>query len=129
MVLAVTPKKLNIVEGTYSHHPYLAISRTLTGALMANRLSYLGAAYSVLVMLLIIMDVCRIQRTGKLTALLVGLSTAAFLLAASDDWIGLYYEAVSIETVNGMTKLVKDYGPCIPSTRFICCPILRQWLQ
>ena len=22
MVLAVTPKKLNIVEGTYSHHPY-----------------------------------------------------------------------------------------------------------
>lgn len=87
---------------------------------MAIRLSYLGAAYSVLVMLLIIMDVCRIQRTGKLTALLVGLSTAAFLLAASDDWIGLYYEAVSIETVNGMTKLVKDYGPCIPSTRFIC---------
>ena len=88
-----------------------AISRTLTGALMANRLSYLGAAYSVLVMLLIIMDVCRIQRTGKLTALLVGISTAAFLLAASGDWMGLYYEAASIETVNGMTKLVKDYGP------------------
>lgn len=88
-----------------------AISRTLTGALMANRLSYLGAAYSVLVMLLIIMDVCRIQRTVKLTALLVGISTAAFLLAASGDWLGLYYKAVSIETVNGMTKLVKDYGP------------------
>ena len=88
-----------------------AISRTLTGALMANRLSYLGAAYSVLVMLLIIMDVCRIRRTGKLTALLVGISTAAFLLAASGDWMGLYYEAASIETVNGMTKLVKDYGP------------------
>ena len=88
-----------------------AISRTLTGALMANRLSYLGAAYSVLVILLIIMDVCRIRCTGKLTALLVGISTAAFLLAASGDWLGLYYEAVSIETVNGMTKLVKDYGP------------------
>ena len=88
-----------------------AISHTLTGALMANRLSYMGAAYSVLVMLLIIMDVCRIQCTRKLTTILVGISTAAFLLAASGDWLGLYYEAVSIETVNGMTKLVKDYGP------------------
>ena len=88
-----------------------AISRTLTGAMMANRLSYLGAAYSVLVILLIIMDVCRIRRTRWLTTLLVGISTAAFLLAASGDLLGLYYEAVSIKTVNGMTKLVKDYGP------------------
>ena len=88
-----------------------AISRTLTGAMMANRLSYLGAAYSVLVILLIIMDVCRIRRTRWLTTLLVGISTAAFLLAASGNLLGLYYEAVSIETVNGMTKLVKDYGP------------------
>ena len=88
-----------------------AISRTLTGAMMANRLSYLGAAYSVLVILLIIMDVCRIRRTRWLTTLLVGISTAAFLLAASGNLLGLYYEAVSIKTVNGMTKLVKDYGP------------------
>ena len=88
-----------------------AISHTRTAALMANRLSYLGAAYSVLVILLIIMDVCRIRRTRWLTTLLVGISTAAFLLAASGDWLGLYYEAVSIETVNGMTRLVKDYGP------------------
>ena len=88
-----------------------AFSRTLTGAMMANRLSYLGAAYSVLVILLIIMDVCRIRRTRWLTTLLVGISTAAFLLAASGDLLGLYYEAVSIKTVNGMTKLAKDYGP------------------
>lgn len=88
-----------------------AISPSLTGALMANRLSYLGSAYSVLVMLLIILEVCQIRRTKKLSVLLVGITTAAFLLAASGDWLGLYYKAVSIKTVNGMTKLVKDYGP------------------
>lgn len=88
-----------------------AISHTLPGAMMANRISYLGAAYSVLVMLLIIMDVCQVPRRKWLEMLLFGISTVAFLLAASGDWLGLYYETVSIETVNGMTRLVKDYGP------------------
>ena len=88
-----------------------AVATSLTGAMMANRLSYLGAAYSVLVMLLIIMDVCQIRRIKWVTGVLVGFSTLAFLLAASGDWLGLYYRAVSIETVNGMTRLVKEYGP------------------
>ena len=88
-----------------------AVSNTLTGAMMANRLSYLGAAYSILVMLLIIMDVCQICRIKWVTGILVGISTLAFLLAASGDWLGLYYKAVSITIVNGMTRLVKDYGP------------------
>ena len=88
-----------------------AISHTLSGAMMANRMSYLGAAYSVLVMLLIIMDVCQVPRRKWLEMLLFGISSVAFLLAASGDWLGLYYEAVTIETVNGMTRLVKNYGP------------------
>ena len=88
-----------------------AVSNTLTGAMMANRLSYLGAAYSMLVMLLIIMDVCQIRRVKWVTGVLIGVSTLAFLLAASGDWLGLYYKAVSITTVNGMTRLIKDYGP------------------
>ena len=88
-----------------------AISQTLAGAVMANRTSYLGAAYSVLVMLLIIMDVCQVPRRKWLEMLLFGISTAAFLLAASGDWLGLYYESVSIQTVHGMTRLIKDYGP------------------
>lgn len=88
-----------------------AISDTLPGAMMANRMSYMGAAYSMLVMLLIIMDVCHVHRRKWLGNLLFGISTAAFLLAASGDWLGLYYKAVSIETVNGMTRLSKAYGP------------------
>ena len=75
---------------------FQAVAHTLTGAMMENRLSYLGAAYSMLVMLLIIMDVCQIRRVKWVTGLLVGISTLAFLLAASGDWLGLYYKAVSI---------------------------------
>ena len=88
-----------------------SISRTLPSAMIANRISYLGAAYSILVMLLIIMDVCQVSKQKWLCRLLPSISTIAFLLAASGDWLGLYYEAISIESINGMTRLVKDYGP------------------
>jgi DNA-binding NarL/FixJ family response regulator len=89
----------------------LAVSDTVAGAMMANRISYLGAAFSILVMLLIIMDVCQIRRKKWVTVVLFGISTLAYGLAASGDLLGLYYRAVSIEIVNGMTVLVKEYGP------------------
>lgn len=90
---------------------FISLSRTVTGAMMANRLSYVGSAYSIMVLLMIIMDVCHIDKKKWINHLLLGISTTAFLLAASGDWFGLYYKAVGIETVNGVTKLVKVYGP------------------
>ena len=88
-----------------------SISGTLAGAMTANRISYFGAAYSILVMLLIILDVCQVKRKKWLTVTLVTISTLAFALAASGDWLGLYYREVSISVINGMTRLVKEYGP------------------
>ena len=89
----------------------LSVSGTLRFAMISNALSYFGAAYSVLVMLLIICDVCRMERKLWVNALLLVISTAAFALAASGDWLGLYYRAVSLDMSGGMTRLVKDYGP------------------
>lgn len=88
-----------------------SISNTLSGALWANRLSYLGSAYLVLLMLLIIMDVCQWKPRKWVPTALICISSAAFLLAASGDMFGLYYKAVDIVTINGMTRLVKQYGP------------------
>ena len=84
---------------------------TLEGALWANRISYLGGAYLSLLMLLIVMDTCQIQRKKWMTNTLLSISTVAFLLAASGGWNDLYYKAVDIIQVNGMTRLVKEYGP------------------
>ena len=88
-----------------------AVSPSLIFALTANRISYLGAAYSVLVMLLIIRDVCQANRKTWTVRLFFAISTLAFLVAASGDWMGLYYRSVRIEDVHGMTRLVKEYGP------------------
>ena len=89
----------------------LSITNRLTTAKFANALSYFGGAFSMLVMLFIIYDVCRMRSRKWLFCLLTGISIAVFAVAASGDWLGLYYKSISLEHVNGMTCLVKEYGP------------------
>ena len=96
---------------TNSGYFLLSVSGSVFWAMMANRLSYLGAAYSILVMLLIIYDVCKMRPRQWFKPLVFAISTLAFLLACSGDWFGLYYSSVAIEKVHGITKLVKEYGP------------------
>ena len=89
----------------------LAAANSLPMAMFANAISYFGTAYSMLAMLLIISGVCQMKKRKWLRCVFIGISTAAFLLAASGDWLGLYYRSVDITSVGGMTKLVKEYGP------------------
>ncbi len=89
----------------------LATANSLPVAMFANGMSYFGAAYSMLAMLMIISDVCQMKERRILRGVFIGISTAAFALAASGDWLGLYYRSVDIVSVGGMTKLVKEYGP------------------
>lgn len=89
----------------------LSICNSLTVAKLANGMSYFGGAFSMLVMLFIIYDVCQIHRPKWLTGCLIGISIVFFLLAASGDWLGLYYRSVALRVVSGTTHLVKEYGP------------------
>ncbi len=89
----------------------LSVCSSLTVAKVANVLSYFGGAFSMLVMLLILCDVCQVRGGKCLLWILTGISTAFFALAASGDWMGLYYRSVSLEVVEGTAHLVKEYGP------------------
>lgn len=88
-----------------------SISGTLMVAMLGNKLAYLGSSYSMLIMVLIVMDVCQIRRKKWQSHLLFAISTFALLVAVSGTLFGLYYKSVSLEIVNGMTHLVKEYGP------------------
>lgn len=89
----------------------LAVSNSLVMAKIANAISYFGGAFSVLVMVLILYEVCRMHKRRWFGWCLAGISVSVFALAASGDWLGLYYRSVSLENINGMTHLVKEYGP------------------
>ena len=89
----------------------LAICQSLTVAKLANGLSYFGGAFSILLMFLIIYEVCRMKKRPWLRNSLVVVSICVCAVASSGDWLGLYYRSMSLETVDGMTRLVKEYGP------------------
>lgn len=89
----------------------LSICKSLAVAKLANAISYFGGAFSMLMMLLIIYDVCQMKKRKWFMGCLIGISFAIFALAASGDWLGLYYRSVSLEIINGTTYLRKEYGP------------------
>lgn len=89
----------------------LSISGSLPMALWANRISYFGCAFSVLLMLLIIAQVCGFSFSRLQLCVLIAISSAAFLLASTGGWLDIYYLSVELERVNGVSRLVKDYAP------------------
>ena len=90
---------------------FLSISSTLEAALWANRLAYLGSVFLPLAMLMIILSLTelRIFRRVPLALLLLGL--VMFCIAASPGWLPIYYKTVTLEIVNGVSLLRKEYGP------------------
>ena len=97
-----------IVNGGYLA---LSLAKDLDSALLANQLSYFGAAMLPLSMLMIIIKTCRIAHPKWIVPIFVLISLSAFLLAASGGYSTLYYKEVSIVTVNGVCVLNKVYGP------------------
>ncbi len=89
----------------------MAVSKTLEGAMMANRIAYLGSVFLPLCMLVLIMDVCDLKIRPAYLGVLIGISILVFLLAASGGYLPLYYKEVRLEYVDGVATLKKVYGP------------------
>jgi DNA-binding CsgD family transcriptional regulator len=88
----------------------LSISHNLAEALLANRISYFGSVFLPLSMLVIILNLCNFKVRRWFIGLLSVISTVIFFIAASPGYLDIYYKAVSLERVNGVTVLVKEYG-------------------
>ncbi len=88
----------------------LSLSQTLEEALLANRISYLGSVILPLSMLMIIKNSCNIKYSNTFTGCLIALSIAVFLIAASPGYLDIYYKSVSLDTINGVSVLNKEYG-------------------
>lgn len=88
----------------------LSVSQSLSTALWANRLSYLGSVFLPMSMLMIILKVTKCRYKKQLPILLALAGFAVFAVAASPGYLDIYYKQVSITTVNGVTVLEKVYG-------------------
>ncbi len=89
----------------------LSVSKTLQGALWANRLVYLASVFLPLTMFMIIIDVCQIVYKKKFVLIHIIISIIVFCLAGSGGFVDWYYKDVAITCINGATVLIKEYGP------------------
>ena len=89
----------------------LSLSKTLDAALWSNRIAYLGNVFLPFSLLMMIMTLSRFTYPKRLPKALVAVNTVMLLIAASGGWFPIYYKNVSLDFVNGLPVLIKEYGP------------------
>ena len=89
----------------------LSVSQNLDFALHANRISYLGSVFLPMSMLRIILETVNIPVKRWVSRSLVILGILVFLVAASPGILDVYYSHVDFERANGVSRLIKEYGP------------------
>ena len=89
----------------------LSLSSSLEMALWSNRISYLGSVFLPLSMLMILLNVTNTPYKKRLPNVLFGLAIVVFLIAASPGISSIYYKEVSFAVIDGVSTLVKVYGP------------------
>lgn len=95
-------------------YTFLSLSSCLEAALWANRLSYLGSVFLPFAMLMIILGITNIKIKRWVQVSLFSLAIIIFLIAASPGILPIYYKEVSFAIVDGVSTLVKIYGPLHP---------------
>ncbi len=95
-------------------YTFLSVSSNLEMALAANRIAYLGSVFLPFTMLMIILNVTNTVHKKILPIILFCFAILVFLVAASPGILDIYYKEVSFEIVNGVSTLVKVYGPLHP---------------
>lgn len=92
----------------------LSVSNGLEMALWANRLSYLGSVFLPMTMLMILLNVSNTPYKKRLPLILLGISVVVFAIAATPGILPIYYKEVSFAVVDGISTLIKVYGPLHP---------------
>ena len=89
----------------------ISVAPSLSFALNANRIAYLGQVFLPLLLLKMILDLCNLNYKKWFLIVLTVISVAVLFITLTPGIFTLYYKNVSIEIVDGVTKLIRDYGP------------------
>ena len=92
----------------------LSVSNSVTFAIIANDIAYLGSVFLAVCMYLIVHRLCgfEIKKYHIITCVVCGV--IMFSMVATSGLLPWYYRSVTIETIDGATVLNKDYGVLHP---------------
>lgn len=89
----------------------VSVSKTLDFALRSNRIAYAGTVFLPFFMFMIILNLCGVPYRKLFPAVLCTVSLVVLAIAASPGYLTVYYRTVSLEIVDGSSRLVREYGP------------------
>lgn len=88
----------------------LSVSKTLEEALLANRISYLGSVFLPFSMFMIILNFSGLKYKKVVPIALLVISIGMFFVAASPGYLDIYYKSVTLQKIDEVSILVKEYG-------------------
>lgn len=89
----------------------ISVSPNLGSALNSNRIAYLGSVFLPFFILMMVLRFCGMKRPKPLMITLVTIGIVMLGITTSPGILPIYYSTVDIEIVDGVTKLVREYGP------------------
>lgn len=97
-----------------SNGGYLAISLsgTLGEAILANKISYLGGCFIPPVLIMIVLNICKLKTPKFFSIVLTLYSITVYSFVLTIGYSTIYYSDASLIRYNGASVLKRSYGPC-----------------
>ena len=92
-------------------HLFLALSTTIEGAVVANKVCYLGSCFLPLFLFLLVCRLCSFKVANWVKLLLFMYSTLVFALSCTVGFSDIFYESVRYVVLNGFGSYMPTYGP------------------
>lgn len=92
----------------------LSMAKSVEFAIFANDVAYFGSVFLSMCMLFTIIKLCGFRVTRLHVIICGSIAIFMFAIIATSGFLPWYYKSVSLEIVNGATKLVKEYGVLHP---------------
>ena len=89
----------------------LALSENVREALLANKMLYIGGCYLQMIGMFLIISICNLRPSKLIRFLMVLFSTIVYGGVLTVGYLPVFYKSVEIEKRNGVTVLIKEYGP------------------
>ena len=89
----------------------ISVAPSISFALNGNRIAYLGQVFLPLLMLKMILNLCSLNYKKWLLPTLSLISIAVLFVTLTPGFFPCYYKNVSIAVADGVTRLIRDYGP------------------
>lgn len=92
----------------------ISYSNTLSFAIFANKVAYLGSVFLSLSMFMIIVKLCKFKIPKKIVYCLIGLSVFMFLIVCTTGYLPWYYKSIEFVKDSQGPMLIKKYGFLYP---------------